>query len=87
MQIKLSTGESYGFSKAQLLQMKPNIQMGAIYLGQALTTFGQDRVKALSSYNWGIGSVKKGSYNTKYATKVLSKYDRINSFLTSEGYL
>ena len=87
MQIKLSTGESYGFSNAQLLQMKPNIQMGAIYLGQALTTFGQDRVKALSSYNWGIGSVKKGSYNTKYATKVLSKYDRINSFLTSEGYL
>ncbi len=59
MQIKLSTGKSYGFSKAQLLQMKPNIQMGAIYLGQALTTFGQDRVKALSSYNWGIGSVKK----------------------------
>ena len=87
MQIKLSTGAAYGFSKAQLLQMKPNIQMGSIYLGQALTTFNGDRVKALSSYNWGIGSVQKGSYNTKYAEKVLSKYDRINSFLTSEGYL
>ncbi len=65
--------------------MKPNIQMGAIYLGQALTTFGQDRVKALSSYNWGIGSVK-GSYNTKYATKVLSKLrPELIRFLTSEG--
>lgn len=87
MQIKVSTGKAYGFSKAQLLQTKPNIQMGAIYLGEALTTFGQDRVKALSAYNWGTGSVKRGSYNTKYAQKVLSKYDNINSFLTSKGYL
>ena len=66
--------------------MKPNIQMGAIYLGQALTTFGQDRVKALSSYNWGIGSVKR-IVQYEVRDKVLSKYDRINSFLTSEGYL
>lgn len=86
MQIKLSTGKAYGFSKAQLLQIKPNIQMGSIYLGEALKTFGGDKVKALSSYNFGIGSVKKGSYNTKYANKVLSKCNNINSFLKSRGY-
>ena len=87
MQIKVSTGNSYGFSKAQLLQVKPNIQMGSIYLGQALVSFGGDRIKALSSYNWGPGNVKKGSYNTKYANKVLSKYDAIQSFLKSGGYV
>ena len=87
MQIKVSTGNSYGFSKAQLLQVKPNIQMGSIYLGQALVSFGGDRIKALSSYNWGPGNVKRGSYNTKYANKVLSKYSAINSFLKSGGYV
>ena len=61
--------------------------MGSIYLGQALVSFGGDRIKALSSYNWGPGNVKKGSYNTKYANKVLSKYDAIQSFLKSGGYV
>ena len=53
----------------------------------ALTTFNGDRVKALSSDNWGMGTFRKDRNDTKYAEKVLSKYDRINSFLTSEGYL
>lgn len=87
MQIKVSTGNSYGFTKEQLLQVKPNIEMGSIYLGEALAEFGGDRVKALSSYNWGIWGVKKGSYNTKYADKVLSRYSAIDSFLRAGGYV
>ena len=87
MQIKVSTGNSYGFTEEQLLEVKPNIEMGSIYLGEALQAFGGDTVRAVSSYNWGIWGVKSGSYNTRYAEKVLSKYDAIDSYLRDGGYI
>ena len=87
MQIKVSTGNSYGFTEDQLLQVKPNIEMGSIYLGEALRTFEGDRVLAVSSYNWGIWGVKSGSYNMQYAEKVLSRYDAISAFLSAGGYV
>ncbi len=86
MQVKVSTGAAYGFTKIQLLQSKPNIQMGSMYLGQLIAAFGGDLVKGLSAYNWGPASVKSGSYHTIYANKVLAKYNNINSFLNANGY-
>lgn len=83
MQIKVSTGNSYGFTKAQLLQVKPNIQMGAIYISNAFAEFGGDKMKALSAYNRGSGAVKKGKLSTGYVNKILSRADAIGSFVAS----
>ena len=83
MQIKVSTGKSYGFTKAQLLQVKPNIQMGAIYLGGNIETFKGDVVKALAGYNCGTYKVLEGNYSTGYAKKVLSRKADIESFAAS----
>ncbi len=83
LQIKVSTGASYGFTKSQLLQAKPNIQMGAIYLGQNIETFNGDVTKALSAYNCGTGAVLKGNYSTRYAKKVLKRQANIESFVAS----
>ena len=47
MQIKVSTGRAFGFTAEQLLQVKPNIQMGAMYIGNCLKEFNGDGAKAL----------------------------------------
>lgn len=83
MQIKVSTGSGFGFSKADLLQVKPNIQMGAMYIRNCIAEFGGDRVKGLAGYNCGIYAVKKGRYSTGYASKVLKRADNIGSFIAS----
>lgn len=83
MQIKVSTGSAYGFTKAQLLQVKPNIQMGAMYIGQCISSFGGDKVKGLSAYNCGSSAVKKGKYKTAYASKILKRAESIGSFIAS----
>jgi hypothetical protein len=83
MQIKVSTGSGFGFTKAQLLQVKPNIQMGAMYISNCLAMFGGDKVKALSAYNCGPYAVKKGNYKTGYANKIISRIDTIGSFVAS----
>ena len=83
LQIKVSTGNSFGYSKAQLLQVKPNIQMGATYLAQNIETFNGDVLKGLCGYGSGTYAVIKGNYSTGYAKKVLSRQDYIESFAAS----
>lgn len=83
MQIKVSTGKGYGFTRNQLLQVKPNIQMGAMYIGNCLKEFNGDKVKALAAYNCGTYAVKKGNYKTGYANKVLKRAENIGSFIAS----
>ena len=83
MQIKVSTGSAFGFTKEQLLQVKPNIQMGAMYIGNCFKEFNGDSVKALAAYNCGTYAVKKGNYKTGYATKILKRVDNIGSFIAS----
>ena len=51
MQIKVSNRQKrFGFTAEQLLQVKPNIQMGAMYIGNCLKEFNGDSVKALAAY-------------------------------------
>ncbi len=83
MQIKVSTGKAFGFTAEQLLQVKPNIQMGAMYIGNCFKEFNGDSVKALAAYNCGTYAVKKGKYKTGYATKILKRVDNIGSFIAS----
>lgn len=83
MQIKVSTGAAFGFTKEQLLQVKPNIQMGTMYISNCLKEFNGDRVKALAAYNCGTYAVKKGKYKTGYASKILKRVDNIGSFIAS----
>lgn len=83
MQIKVSTGAYYGYTKAQLLQVKPNIQMGAFYISKNLEIFEGDKVKALAAYNAGVYAVQKGNYKTNYANKVISRIYEIESFVDS----
>lgn len=83
MQIKVSTGAYYGYSKSQLLQVKPNIQMGAFYISKNLEIFEGDMVKALAAYNAGVYAVQKGNYKTVYADRVISRIYKIESFVDS----
>lgn len=83
MQIKVSTGANFGFTKSQLLQVKPNIQMGAIYLSLNLEEFNGDVTKSLAGYNAGTYAVKRGNYSTRYANKVLSRMSQIETFVDS----
>jgi hypothetical protein len=83
MQIKVSTGANYGLTKAELLQVKPNIQMGTMLIGENLKTFGGDVVKALAAYNYGTYAVQKGKYTTGYAYKVIERAASIEAFANS----
>ncbi len=86
MQIKESTGKSYGYTRAQLLQMKYNIQAGTALLGESLSAFGGDYTKAISAHCYGLYGVKRGSYSTSYASKVFKKNASLDSYLAQNGY-
>ncbi len=87
MQIKESTGRSYGYTRAQLLQMKYNIQAGTALLGESLSALGGNYTKAISAHCYGLYGVKRGSYSTAYASKVFKKNASLDSYLAQNGYV
>lgn len=86
MQVMPATGAGYGLSKEQLLDAGTSIDFGAMYLSQKLQAYNGDLVKGFSAYNQGPGAVNRGSYNTRYATKIITTVNNIESHLTSNGY-
>ena len=85
MQIMPSTGSIYGATPAQLKDPRTNINIGASILGSGVKNYG-DTVKALSAYNQGTTRVNRGNYSTAYATRILTAYNGLNNFLSSNGY-
>lgn len=85
MQVMPSTAKAYGVNPSQLYDMHTNVEFGSWYIGREMKNFS-DTTKALSAYNQGSGAVSRGSYNTRYATRVLNGKQEIESFLTQNGY-
>lgn len=85
MQIMPATARAHGLSADKLYDIHENVQFGAWYIGQQMDRFG-DSTKALSAYNQGGGAVSRGNYNTRYASRVLSGKQEIESYLKQYGY-
>lgn len=86
MQVMPATGAGYGLSKDQLLDAKTSINFGAMYLSQRIGAYQGDLVKGFSAYNQGSGAVNRGSYNTRYASRIITTVNGIESYLNSNGY-
>jgi len=87
MQIMPATGARYGLSKAQLLDPKISINVGAMIISERIAAYGGDVVKGLSAYNQGSVTVNRGSYSRGYSSGVLSINAGVNNFLTINGYV
>lgn len=86
MQILPSTGRAYGISSKQLLDPHVNIQFGAKYIKDRLDMYGGNVTKALSAYNQGAGAVNRGSYSTRYASRILTAQAQLKSYMADNGY-
>ncbi|MGI6732079.1 MAG: lytic transglycosylase domain-containing protein [Anaerovoracaceae bacterium] len=86
MQVMPATGRAYGLSTAQLLDAQTSINFGAMYLSNNINAYKGDLVKGFSAYNQGPSRVNRGSHSTRYATRVMSTMNNIDSYLTSNGY-
>ena len=85
MQIMPRTGASYGVNAEQLKDPRTNINIGASIIGSNVKNYG-DTVKALSAYNQGPARVNRGNYSTAYATRIMTAYNGLNNYLSSNGY-
>lgn len=86
MQVMPSTGARYGLGKEQLLDAETSINFGAMYLSERIAAYGGDLTKGFSAYNQGSVAVNRGSYSTRYASRIIGTVNGINSYLTSNGY-
>lgn len=86
MQVMPSTGARYGLGREQLLDAETSINFGAMYLSERIAAYGGDLTKGFSAYNQGSVAVNRGSYSTRYATRVIDTINGINSYLTANGY-
>lgn len=86
MQIMPRTAAGFGVKESQLYNAHTNINLGARLVSGQLKSYNNDMTKALSAYNQGSGSVNRGSYSTKYATRVLNEQAALKNYLTSNGY-
>ena len=80
MQVKTSVAAAYGFSAAQLYQMKSNIQVACILFNHAMKTFNGNVTLALSGYACGEYAVMKGNYSLKYYNNWVKKFFNIVAF-------
>ncbi|HML38162.1 MAG TPA: transglycosylase SLT domain-containing protein [Bacillota bacterium] len=86
MQVMPSTGARYGLGREQLLDAETSINFGAMYLSERIAAYGGDMTKGFSAYNQGSVAVNRGSYSTRYASRVIDTINGINSYLTANGY-
>lgn len=86
MQIMPATAKIYGVSKSQLKDVHTSIELGAITMSERIGNYKGNVVLALTSYNQGSGAVSRGSYTTRYASKILDTQGKIQSYLDANGY-
>lgn len=70
-----------GLSVKQMYNIPINIDRGTQELSSYLKKYNGNEVLALTAYNWGIGNVARGTYNTKYANNVLAKEKKIIAYM------
>lgn len=71
-----------GLSTKQMYSISINIDRGTQELSSYLKKYNGNEVLALTAYNWGIGNVARGTYNTKYANNVLAKEKKIIAYMS-----
>ncbi|GAB1477227.1 hypothetical protein MASR2M70_20650 [Bacillota bacterium] len=86
MQIMPKTAERYGITRDELFDPHTNIEFGAKYIKDKLAQYNNNQTIALSAYNQGGLAISRGSYNTRYATKITGAQQSINQYLTNNGY-
>ena len=86
MQVMPSTGARYGLDTADLLDAETSINFGAMYLSERVAAYNGDLTKGFSAYNQGSVAVNRGSFSTRYATRIIGAINGINTYLTSNGY-
>ena len=87
MQIMPKTAERYGISRSELFDPHVNIEFGTKYIGDKLDQYGNNKTVALSAYNQGGMAISRGTYNTRYATKITGAENSISQYLTKNGYV
>lgn len=86
MQIMPRTAAAYGITYEQLKDVHINLEFGTRYIRDRLWMFGGDVIKALSAYNQGVLTVKKGDYRTGYAEKCLYNKSVLEGWLSTRNY-
>ncbi|MFC4804915.1 transglycosylase SLT domain-containing protein [Filifactor villosus] len=71
-----------GLSTKQMYSISINVDRGTRELSSYLKKYNGNEVLALTAYNWGIGNVARGTYNTKYANNVLAKEKKIIAYMS-----
>jgi hypothetical protein len=85
MQIMPRTAELYGIPKSALTDPHVNIEFGAKYIGDKLVYY-DDKTIALSAYNQGGAAISRGTYTTRYATRVTDAEGSLENYLLKNGY-
>lgn len=86
MQVMPATGAGYGLTREQLLDAETSINFGAMYLSDKINAYNGDLEKGFSAYNQGPGAVNRGSYSTRYATRVIDTINKLDHYLVNNGY-
>ncbi len=86
MQVMPRTAAGFGVTESRLYNAHTSINLGARLISGQLREYNNDMTKALSAYNQGSGSVNRGSYSTKYATRVMTQQKSLTEYLTQNGY-
>jgi len=74
----------YGYTREMLFDPHHSLHLGCMYLRDRFARF-DDATMALTAYNQGIGTVQRGNYSLKYATKVLGHRDDLKKLLDEAG--
>ncbi|MBR0140018.1 MAG: lytic transglycosylase domain-containing protein [Firmicutes bacterium] len=86
MQLMPRTVEYEGWTVEEVRDKHGNIEFGAKHLSDLLARYGGNVTKTLSAYNWGTGSVARGTYNTNYANKVTTFRSNIVTWCGNRSY-
>jgi hypothetical protein len=86
MQIMPRTAAGYGIARNELVDPHVNSEFGAKYIGDKIDQYGNNKTVALAAYNQGPLAVSRGTYSTRYATKITGAENSITQYLVKNGY-
>ncbi len=86
MQIMPKTAAGYGITREQLFDPHVNIEFGAKYIGDKIDQYGNNKTVALAAYNQGPLAVSRGTYSTRYSSRITGAEGTIKDYLVKNGY-
>lgn len=73
VQIMPSTAAPHGISREQLFDPSVNVEFGVMYLDYLVNRYDSLKMGTVA-YNQGTGNIARGTYNTRYYSRVNSTY-------------